>query len=137
MTTSLNKPKYNADTTKTTKTEILIEREYDGIVKNLKEWANHLEVPYTTILTRWARYKKSEILLEDVLAPSKIKRSADRQEQLLITQQEKIAKQKIDDAYIDQLILTLTYQLEYRSPRARLRRLLAIEQTPNWHRKEP
>lgn len=132
MTTSLNKPRYN---TISTKTAILIEREYDGTTKNLKEWANHLEIPYTTILTRYTRYKQNKLSLADVLMPSKPNRDIERQKQLLIEQQEKTARQELKDAYIDQLILTLTYQLENRNPRARLRKLLAIQQTHNWHRK--
>lgn len=104
--------------------EILLD--HNGISQNLKTWANQLEIPYTTILTRYTRYKQNKLVLSDVLAPSKTQRDADKKLQQQLAQ---IYKEQTIYKEINALIDRLRQQLQEREPHARLRRLLSVDQT--------
>jgi len=101
--------------------EILLEK--DGISQNLKTWSNQLEIPYTTILTRHARYKEGRLLIEDVLAPNSEQKRAER----LKRQQLADAQRELSEPH--PLTVRLEQELALRNPRARLSSLLTLRQT--------
>ena len=116
MTTYINK--------KLPTKEILLT--HDDVSQNLKAWSHQLEIPYTTILTRYARYKQNKLILSDVLAPSKTQRDADKKLQQQLAQ---LHKEQTVYKEINTLTDRLKQQLQEREPRVRLRKLLNILHT--------